>query len=257
MKTVIVHLLRHGETAENALHIIQGQLDTQLNVNGQLQAQIIGQAMQDVPFTHAFSSDAHRAADTARAVLQYHPGVVLKPSTLLRERHMGIFQGTRVKKGWKPDSSVETKEDLLRRLMFWWQTEILSLVTSTSDVDVPAVVLVVSHGASLRTLVWDGLIPTGYARPEMTSLPHLYNTSVSSVAMVPPRNQTTHSTGRCFDMGKLRISWPIQRRWNRMQTTCKREMARHLRLRLNSILYNPPVVHRYSTLASTRKQPHS
>jgi len=203
MKTVIVHLLRHGETAENALHIIQGQLDTQLNASGRLQAQIIGQAMQDVPFTHAFSSDAHRAADTARAVLQYHPGVVLKPSTLLRERHMGIFQGTRVKKGWKPDSSVETKEDLLRRLMFWWQTEILSLVTSTSDVDVPAVVLVVSHGASLRTLVWDGLIPTGYARPEMTSVPHLYNTSVSSVAMFPAEQPDNSFYGEVFRYGEI------------------------------------------------------
>jgi hypothetical protein len=116
---------------------------------------------------------------------------------------MGIFQGTRVKKGWKPDSSVETKEDLLRRLMFWWHTEILSLVTSTSDVDVPAVVLVVSHGASLRTLIWDGLIPTGYARPEMTSIPHLYNTSVSSVAMIPAEEPANSFYGEVFGYGDI------------------------------------------------------
>jgi len=203
MKTVIVHLVRHGETAENALHIIQGQLDTQLNANGRLQAQIVAQAMQDIPFTHAFSSDAHRAADTARAILQYHPGVVLKPSALLRERYMGIYQGTRVKKGWKADSSVETKQALLRRLMFWWETEILPLVASTSDADVPDVVLVVSHGASLKTLIWDGLISARYSRPETTSNPHLYNTSVSSVAMEPTEEADDSFYGEVFRYGDI------------------------------------------------------
>jgi len=182
-----VHLLRHGETSENALRIIQGQLDTDLNATGRQQAQIAAQAMKNIPFTHAFTSDARRASDTAQAILRYHPGVILKPTALLRERHMGNFQGMVYKKGWKPDSSIESRESLLGRLMLWWGTEIESLLSWNPDLDTPAVVLVVSHGASLRTLIWDGLAHNGYTPPDMTDIPRLYNTSVTSVELLPDK----------------------------------------------------------------------
>lgn len=63
MRNVYVYILRHGETNENAQRIIQGQLNTQLNDRGREQARVVGRALQDVPFTHAFTSDLSRAAD--------------------------------------------------------------------------------------------------------------------------------------------------------------------------------------------------
>lgn len=101
---LFVYLVRHGETDENRLGVIQGQLDTELNDAGRLQAKTVGRALQKVPFSHAFSSDSHRAMDvgsskislfssaernrcqTAKAILEFHPSVLLIPSERLRER---------------------------------------------------------------------------------------------------------------------------------------------------------------------------
>lgn len=50
-------------SAENAAGIIQGQLDTELNEAGRYQAVVVGKALKDAKFTHAFTSDSHRAVD--------------------------------------------------------------------------------------------------------------------------------------------------------------------------------------------------
>lgn len=56
-----VYIVRHGETDENRLGIIQGQLDTKLNATGIKQARQVAIALKDIPFTLAFSSDLERA----------------------------------------------------------------------------------------------------------------------------------------------------------------------------------------------------
>ena len=68
MRPVNVYLVRHGETEENKTGIIQGQLDTRLNETGRGQAQILAEALKDVPFSHAFTSDLSRAADVGASV---------------------------------------------------------------------------------------------------------------------------------------------------------------------------------------------
>lgn len=55
-----VHLVRHGETNENKQGIIQGQLDTVLNEDGHHQARLCGEALKDIKFARAFSSDLTR-----------------------------------------------------------------------------------------------------------------------------------------------------------------------------------------------------
>ena len=56
-----VLLVRHGETNENRLGIVQGQLDTELNDAGKLQARRLAHALKDSEFTAAYSSDLKRA----------------------------------------------------------------------------------------------------------------------------------------------------------------------------------------------------
>lgn len=58
-----IYIVRHGQTEENRLGIIQGQLDTALNIVGLEQAKQVGAALQHVPFDAAFSSDLNRAAN--------------------------------------------------------------------------------------------------------------------------------------------------------------------------------------------------
>lgn len=63
MPAVLVYLIRHGETAENREHIIQGQLDTDLNELGRDQANRLATGLKDTTFHRAYSSDLKRAVD--------------------------------------------------------------------------------------------------------------------------------------------------------------------------------------------------
>ncbi len=89
-------LIRHGETAWNAEHRIQGQLDIPLSVNGVWQAGRLAQRLGRVPGEHAI--DTVYASDLARAWLTALPlaqalDVPLQSEPRLRERHFGLFQG--------------------------------------------------------------------------------------------------------------------------------------------------------------------
>lgn len=89
-------IVRHGETAYNRQHIIQGHLDVPLNENGRIQAFTAGQALKDVKFDAAYSSDLSRAYETAEIVLSNNKlglnGGIWKCYTL-RERGTGVMQG--------------------------------------------------------------------------------------------------------------------------------------------------------------------
>ena len=55
------YIIRHGETNENRLGIIQGQMDTKLNDTGRHQAHLVGQAVKHINFHQAYTSDLERA----------------------------------------------------------------------------------------------------------------------------------------------------------------------------------------------------
>jgi probable phosphoglycerate mutase len=89
-------LIRHGETAWNAEHRIQGQLDIPLSANGVWQAGRLAQRLGQVPGEHAI--DAVYTSDLARAWLTAQPlaqalDVPLQSEPRLRERNFGLFQG--------------------------------------------------------------------------------------------------------------------------------------------------------------------
>lgn len=84
-------IVRHGETAWNAEHRVQGQLDVPLNAVGLAQAEAVGRALGGEKFDAIYSSDLSRARQTAEPV----SGLLGLPIELdpgLRERHYGIFQ---------------------------------------------------------------------------------------------------------------------------------------------------------------------
>ena len=119
MRALELTLVRHGETAWNAIRRIQGSIDIELNSTGQTQAAAIGQALaqrhlrshlrshsgrhaqdQDQDqrsggaerFHRLISSDQTRAAQTAAAIAQA-TGLELTFDPELRERRYGLFEG--------------------------------------------------------------------------------------------------------------------------------------------------------------------
>jgi probable phosphoglycerate mutase len=121
MRALELTLVRHGETAWNAIRRIQGSIDIELNATGQVQAAAIGQALarrhsrlhsrlhspgqdqdqgqnqdqrsgQAERFHRLISSDQTRAAQTAAAIAQA-TGLELTFDPELRERRYGLFEG--------------------------------------------------------------------------------------------------------------------------------------------------------------------
>jgi probable phosphoglycerate mutase len=84
-------IVRHGETAWNAEHRVQGQLDIPLNSVGLKQAEAVGKALKGESFDALYSSDLIRTQQTAApAASLLSKKVVLDRD--LRERHYGMFE---------------------------------------------------------------------------------------------------------------------------------------------------------------------
>ncbi len=87
-------LIRHGETAWNAVGRAQGHLDVPLNDAGRAQAARLADRLEREhrarPFTAAFSSDLGRAKDTAQETVT-RLGLPLAIRPELRERNFGVL----------------------------------------------------------------------------------------------------------------------------------------------------------------------
>ena len=90
---MLLLLVRHGETVENATHKIQGQGGGHLSKLGQRQIALLARQLKNEKFDAIYSSDLQRSIDTAVAVRQYHQQTPLVYSSALREFDFGIFQG--------------------------------------------------------------------------------------------------------------------------------------------------------------------
>jgi probable phosphoglycerate mutase len=88
----LVTLLRHGETTWNAMHRVQGQLDSPLSARGNEQAEVLAQRLRGEKFEALYASDLSRAFDTAGKIAAV-TGLEIQVDVRLRERHYGVFQG--------------------------------------------------------------------------------------------------------------------------------------------------------------------
>lgn len=85
-------LVRHGETAWNAVRRLQGHIDTPLNDEGRRQAIAVAQALASSGAQRVVCSDLMRARDTARPIAELLD-VPVHVEPLLRERAFGAFEG--------------------------------------------------------------------------------------------------------------------------------------------------------------------
>ncbi|MGE5338142.1 MAG: histidine phosphatase family protein [Gemmatimonadota bacterium] len=85
-------LIRHGETAWNAEHRIQGLLDVPLSATGIWQAARLAERLAGAAIGAVVASDLARAWMTAQPLAQ-RLGLESVTEPRLRERHFGSFQG--------------------------------------------------------------------------------------------------------------------------------------------------------------------
>lgn len=85
-------VIRHGETAWNAEHRIQGHLDIPLSATGVRQAGRLAQRLASERIHAVYSSELARAWLTAEPLAE-RLGLEVIPEPRLRERCFGIFEG--------------------------------------------------------------------------------------------------------------------------------------------------------------------
>ncbi|MDE2428046.1 MAG: histidine phosphatase family protein [Burkholderiales bacterium] len=85
-------LIRHGETAWNAIKRLQGHLDIPLNAEGTRQAKALAWSLQNEKLDAIISSDLQRAVQTAGEIARLQ-GLGTRIDAGLRERCFGGFEG--------------------------------------------------------------------------------------------------------------------------------------------------------------------
>jgi probable phosphoglycerate mutase len=162
-------VIRHGETAWNAEHRIQGHLDIPLSATGMRQAGLLADRLANERVHAVYSSELARAWLTAEP-LAARLGLPVIPESRLRERSFGVFEGLTLDEiaaqhpeafrlwrardpGWAMDGG-ETGQQLIDR--------VLEALHDIADRHRGETVAIVTHGGVLdvayraaRALDWD------------------------------------------------------------------------------------------------------
>jgi len=152
-------LVRHGQTADNASHVFQGQGGRGLNDEGRRQARQLAQRLRTAGVDRIVSSDLERATETA-GIVGEALSLSFEPDQALREVDVGAWTGLSYAQiaerfpeewaAWGKGSDIrrgggETYAELAVRI-----AGALDRVVGADDAET---ILVVSHGAALRSFV--------------------------------------------------------------------------------------------------------
>ena len=184
-------VIRHGETAANRDHVIQGQSDVPLSPAGIRQAEMLAERWKLRRFDAVYSSDLSRALRTAEIVAPYAKPVL---TAELREMDLGKWVGRTTEEvaelfpdDWKAFRSCsvdcratggESRRELLERT-----TRFFRNAARRHD---GQNVLAVTHGGALRAFF---LMLMGGSLNPGALLPSTGNTGVS-VARYDPANDS-------------------------------------------------------------------
>lgn len=120
-----LYLVRHGETVDNAAHIMQGQTPGELNANGIMQAEEVARKMANEHIDVFVSSDLKRSIQTCEIIARPHHQHVVTTS-LVRERDWGDFTGKYIPdlpkdpKDWPDDiESIEKMKSRAQNFLTW------------------------------------------------------------------------------------------------------------------------------------------
>lgn len=159
-----LHIVRHGQTDWNALRRIQGQLDSELDDTGKQQARDRGADFIDMDIIAVYSSSSKRTRQTTELVLGTRTDAVTFRDDL-REVKLGVWQGhywadieeqypelVELHAKGSPLFEVEGAEkssDVQLRGI----TAIESIISAHANASENDNILIVSHGAIMKTIL--------------------------------------------------------------------------------------------------------
>jgi broad specificity phosphatase PhoE len=156
-----IFLARHGETEWNRVGRWQGRTDIPLSEVGRAQARALADRLRDRGVTEIFTSELSRARETAEIVAEVLGVARLSIDPRLRERGFGCFEGLtreecaeRHAEAWSryladrrsTPTDAEPQEQVIARM-------VAALTAVSESADRTGHVLVVSHGAAIRSFL--------------------------------------------------------------------------------------------------------
>jgi broad specificity phosphatase PhoE len=168
--SLIVTIVRHGQTQGNVNHKMDGVTDTPLNDTGRRQSENAAEWLKNEKFDFVFTSNLKRASETASIIVAKNLSIKNQESKfieleMLRERNMGIYEGvsyTEYNEAVEKDGCArhehlpkegESIADVRNRCIEFMKK--ISGISPASIKDVPRI-LVVAHGFVLAQMI--GLI---------------------------------------------------------------------------------------------------
>lgn len=91
--TVRTLLVRHGETADNAARLVQGQRGGRLSALGRQQALMVGERLREAAIVAIYASDLARARESAEIVAAALGLPPVVTDARLREQGFGVYEG--------------------------------------------------------------------------------------------------------------------------------------------------------------------
>ncbi len=90
--TLMLTLVRHGQTHYNSRQLIQGSCDSPITRTGRDGVRLTARHLAERPFIAAYSSPSGRAVATAVEILRHHAALRLVTDADLREYDFGAFE---------------------------------------------------------------------------------------------------------------------------------------------------------------------
>jgi broad specificity phosphatase PhoE len=167
-----VIFVRHGQTIENELKVIQGSMPTELTALGRSQALAAANALKNYEPIALYSSHYVRAQQTA-AIIGTELGLEVRENTRLREQGLGEWEG----KVWADIAADDPTITERRRTEGWWfcppggeprlrvRHRLLAFIDEMRQAHPDSTVAAVTHGGALYFMVHALLdrVPMGQA----------------------------------------------------------------------------------------------
>lgn len=161
---MLIHIVRHGQTDWNAIRRIQGQLESELDDTGRQQAQARGKDFNNLPLLAVYSSSSVRTRQTTKLILGQRTDTVTYRDDL-REVRLGVWQGrlwadverefpemVEAHRTDSPEFDVENAERS-QQVQERGVAAIESIINEHKESEADDNILVVSHGAIMRTIL--------------------------------------------------------------------------------------------------------
>jgi len=163
-RTLVLTVVRHGQTDSNKEKLMQGHVDNPLNDFGEKQAQAAGKALKNVIFHQAYSSDLKRAFKTCELILKENNASKINSENIvqderIKEQHFGEFENAKlgdfiaaaIKANANPyefsSESMESSETVKNRAAEFFH----SVISKSVNLKEPSI-LMVAHGKVIQQL---------------------------------------------------------------------------------------------------------